>query len=99
MSASLICAFCCADDRLIVGRTGIVCKRCLAKAITSVLETQSSEMSQLSASDRCLLCGEISVSRGDYAAVRMPYSICATCMKDGLDMASGDVDSFLVARF
>lgn len=99
MSTPLICALCCNLDRLIVGRTGIVCKSCLAKAITSVLEAQASEMSQLSASDRCLLCGEVSVGRGDYAAVRGPYSICATCMKDGLDAASSDVNSFWVASF
>lgn len=99
MSTSLVCALCCADDRLIVGRTGIVCKGCLAKAIASVLEARSSETLHLSASDRCLLCGETSVSRGDYAAIRRPYSICATCMKDGLDTTCSDVNSFWVARF
>lgn len=99
MSTSHVCALCGADDRLIVGRAGVVCRRCLAKAVTSILEAQASDPSKLSASDRCLLCGEMSVSRGDYAAVRAPYSICATCMKDGLDMAGDDVPTFRVASF
>src|SRR5688572_23990275 len=99
MSMTRICAFCGTDGRLIVGRTGVICRECLAKAITSVLEAQASDLAQLSASDRCLLCGDTSVSRGDYAAVRRPYSICATCMKEGLDTASGDANTFWVASF
>lgn len=99
MNASSVCALCGVHEHLICGRTGIVCKSCLGKAISSILEARSSDSSRLTASDRCLLCGETAVSRGDYAAVRNPYSICASCMKDGLDASGSGGDSFLVAKF
>ena len=99
ISMSGICAICGNKEQLIVGRAGIVCKACLAKAIGSVLDAQPTASSQLSADDRCMLCGERSVSRGEYAAFRHPYSICATCMKDGLDAAGGNGATFHVAKF
>lgn len=94
----LICALCECRGDLIVGRTGVLCKSCLGKAVVSILDARTSDNSMISASDRCLLCGEPCVRGGDYAAVRRPYSICAKCMKDGLD-AAGARDEFLVASF
>lgn len=92
-----VCALCGASEILIVGRRGVMCRACLAKAITSVLVTEVSEASKLTADNRCLLCGDIAVQKGAYAAVRMPYVVCAECMERGLEITGGD--SFLVARF
>lgn len=99
MSVSILCALCGNHEQLIVGRAGVVCRLCLGKAISSVLGAKSSSPSELTASDRCLLCGETAVSRGDYAAVRRPYAICAACMKDGLDAAGDSDNAFWVSRF
>lgn len=93
----VICALCGTDRDLISNRAGVVCKRCIAEAITSVLLARTSEHSQFTASDRCLLCGDLAVRKGEYAAVRRPYAICAECMKDSLDDAGQG--TFLVAVF
>lgn len=93
----VVCALCGTDGDLIMGRTGVACRRCIAEAITSVLVAKTSEYSRLTGGGRCLLCGDFAVQKGEYAAVRDPYAICAECMKDALDDAGQD--SFLVAAF
>ena len=75
------CALCGTTSiRIIAGRTGYACTECLGEAAKQVLAKQSvPESPSVTASDRCLLCGEC-ITKGDLAAARGPYRLCHACI-------------------
>lgn len=86
MSKQPPCALCGSlEAHRIVGRTGCVCVSCMGEAAKQLLAKQDERMPpSVTASDRCLLCGD-SITTGRIAASRAPYVICYQCISQAID--------------
>jgi hypothetical protein len=88
MSNATPCALCgtIAANR-IQGRTGCACVNCLGEAAKQAIsKVNRSKQPVLTASDRCLLCGD-PISDSNLAAARAPYVICHGCLIHALELA------------
>jgi hypothetical protein len=64
---------------------------CLGEAARQLLAKQDEPVSpSVTASDRCLLCGE-SVTAGSIAACRTPYVLCHHCIAQAVAAAAEHV--------
>jgi hypothetical protein len=85
MANTTPCAFCGkTDTRRIQGRTGCACVNCIGEAAKQAIAKMSvPDRPTLTASDRCLLCGD-AITKHDLAAARPPYSLCQGCLIDAV---------------
>jgi len=89
MANTTPCALCgTTKGSRIQGRSGCACANCLGEAAKQAI-TKANEVSRptVTASDRCLLCGD-AVTKGDLAAAHPPYVICHECLLYALETAS-----------
>ena len=96
------CAFCGTKSvAMIHGRTGCVCTDCLGEAAKQVVAKRNVPISpSVTASDRCLLCGD-SIASGALAVARGPYRLCHACIVLAVENAAirGDESSFTQVNF
>lgn len=80
-ATDLPCAIC--GNRILhrlIGRAGCVCVDCLGNAAKQmIVRERVPNPPTLTASHRCLLCGEPVVG-GNLAATRTPYILCHACV-------------------
>jgi hypothetical protein len=96
------CALCGSlDAKRIIGRTGCVCVLCMGEAAKQLLARQDQRKSPtVTASDRCLLCGDL-ITVGRIAATRAPYVICHHCISQAIESVTEFVpeDKFVQVDF
>ena len=88
MSNTTPCALCGSiSAHRIQGRTGCACVNCLGEAAKqAIIKADRPKQPRLTASDRCLLCGD-PITDSNLAAARAPYVICHTCLLHALEIA------------
>ena len=96
-SDGLPCAICGSGTDLIQGRSGRSCRKCIGAAAARMIERSLSSNGPMTASDRCLLCGDHVVSNGNIAAFTGSYRICFGCVRDVLD-SSNEMSSGAMAQ-
>ena len=89
MNSHIPCGLCgSTSENRLIGRTGCVCRSCLGEAAKQLVTLgQSPHEVTVTASDRCLLCGE-GITTGHIAAVRGPYRICHACVVAAVEQAA-----------
>lgn len=95
------CALCGSNAHLVAGRTGNACFECLGEAAKQMLAKQNvPSKPSLTASDRCLLCGD-PITSGFLAASRGPYQICHGCIVDAIESLAVPIgtESFIQVDF
>jgi hypothetical protein len=95
------CALCgSVDNDRVIGAAGCACLPCIATAMQAVVARQfdPERPPHVTASDRCILCGEPIVA-GFVAATRPPYCLCAQCLRDALEAALAPREAFAAFRF
>lgn len=101
MTTTHVCALCGSSEALLVGRTGCACKTCLGEAVKQAIihgPSQAVAQSHVTASDRCLMCGD-SIINGNLAAARGPYRLCQACLSDAAQDALNPQDGFRAILF
>lgn len=90
MITDIPCALCgTTNTDRVIGRTGCACTVCLGEAVKRTISGEGRrDPPTVTASDRCLLCGEPIVS-GKVVAVRRPYRLCGGCLVAALEWAIG----------
>jgi hypothetical protein len=88
MATTTPCAFCGTTTAArIQGRSGCACVNCIGEAAKqAIAKTSVPERTTLTASDRCLLCGDV-VTKHDLAAAHSPYVLCHGCLINALQVA------------
>lgn len=88
MATTTPCAFCGTTTAArIQGRSGCACVNCIGEATKqAIAKTSVPERTTLTASDRCLLCGDV-VTKHDLAAAHSPYVLCHGCLINALEVA------------
>jgi len=89
------CAICGSLEGRVVGRCGVVCRRCVADAASGIIGGPKHIAGPLTASDLCLLCGEPVVTQGNVAAFSGPYRICFACVRHVLELSNVLTDGTL----
>lgn len=91
MSDKTPCALCGTKTlHRIQGRAGCACVECLGEAAKQVItKTDSVEPPTITASHRCLLCGD-PITKGNIIATRFNYVVCHPCLVDVLDTSAED---------
>jgi hypothetical protein len=102
MTVTTPCALCgTTTTQRIQGRAGCACVNCIGEATKqAIAKTSISKHITLTASDRCLLCGD-SITKGDLATARTPYVLCHECLIHALEGAceNGTGASFIQVDF
>lgn len=90
MTNKVPCAICgTSEAQRIQGRTGCVCVNCLGEAAKqAIARVNVAQRATLTASDRCLLCGD-TITKGNLAAAHSPYVLCHECLISALERAHG----------
>ncbi len=70
---------------MLVGRA---CRKCVGIAAAGMIERSLSPAGPMTASDRCLLCGDNVVFNGNIAAFAGSYRICFGCVRDVLESSN-----------
>lgn len=96
--AEIPCALCGSiEHHRFIGRAGCACVNCLGEAARQMLVREHPRNPPaLTASTRCLLCGD-SVAKSTMAATRGPYAICQECVIDAFTRATDDAGYVEVA--
>lgn len=91
------CAICGSRTDLVQGRIGRACRKCIGAAASGMIERALSPNGPMTASDRCLLCGDNAVSNGNIAAFAGAYRACFGYVRDVLD-SSNELENGVMAQ-
>lgn len=82
------CAICGSTTaQRILGRFGCACVNCIGEAAKqAIAKANVPQRTTLTASDRCILCGDL-ITKNDLAAAHFPYALCHACLINALESA------------